>query len=116
MIFDSAGTPIHYEVMGQGGPIVLVHGFASSFDTNWRNTGWVEFLTNHAFQVIGLDLRGHGESGKSYDPKAHRIELTAGDVLGLLDHLSIAQADLMGYSMGAGIALYLAMHHGERFN
>ena len=113
--FDSSGVPIYYEVHGTGRPIVLVHGFASSFARNWTVPGWVDFLTAQGFQVIGLDVRGHGTSGKPYDPQAHSAEHTASDVLGLLDHLHLAQPDLMGYSMGAGIALYLAMHHGDRF-
>jgi len=113
--FASENIPIHYQVIGTGLPIVLVHGFASSFARNWLNPGWAGFLTESGFQVIGLDVRGHGESGKPYQPEAYRAENMAGDVLRLLDHLSISQADLMGYSMGAGIALYLAAYHGARF-
>jgi pimeloyl-ACP methyl ester carboxylesterase len=113
--FDSESVPIHYKVIGTGRPIVLVHGFASSFARNWLNPGWADFLAGNGFQVIGLDVRGHGESGKPYEPEAHGAEHTAGDVLRLLDRLGIPQADLMGYSMGAGIALYLTAYHGARF-
>src|SRR5437764_3063286 len=106
--FDSTGVSIRYEVHGEGRPIVLVHGFASSFERNWNNTGWVQFLTGHGYQVIGLDVRGHGSSEKLYRPEAYTTEQMSGDLLLLLDHLSIAQADLMGYSMGGGIVLRLA--------
>jgi pimeloyl-ACP methyl ester carboxylesterase len=113
-ILDSNGIAIHYEVYGEGRPIVLVHGFASSFQRNWKNTGWVEFLTRHGYQVIGLDMRGHGGSGKLYRPEAYTTPALSGDVMNLLDHLSVAEADLMGYSMGGGIVLRLAMDHPER--
>jgi pimeloyl-ACP methyl ester carboxylesterase len=113
-VLDSNGIAIHYEVYGEGQPIVLVHGFASSFQRNWKNTGWVEFLTKHGCQVIGLDVRGHGGSEKLYRPEAYTTTAMSGDVLSLLDHLNVAEADLMGYSMGGGIVLRLAMDHPER--
>jgi pimeloyl-ACP methyl ester carboxylesterase len=113
--FDSESVPIHYIVIGTGQPIILVHGFASSFARNWLTPGWADFLAGNGSQVIGLDVRGHGESGKPYQPEAYRAENMSGDVLRLLDHLNIPQADLMGYSMGAGIALYLTAYHGARF-
>lgn len=112
--FNSNGVTIHYETFGADKPIVLVHGFASSFTRNWRNTSWVECLTQHGYQVIGPDMRGHGASEKFYDPQVYGPANMAGDVLNLMDHLNLAQADLMGYSMGGGIALYLAMYHPER--
>jgi pimeloyl-ACP methyl ester carboxylesterase len=112
--FSSDGIAIYYEVHGEGRPIALVHGFSSSFQRNWKNTGWIEFLTRHGYQVIGLDVRGHGGSEKLYGADAYTTEKMSGDLRHLLDHLSIAQADLMGYSMGGGIVLRLAMDHAER--
>jgi len=112
--FDSGGVPIQYELHGGGRPVVLVHGFASSFQRNWKNTGWVQFLTAHGYQVIGLDVRGHGGSAKLYTPEAYTTEQMSGDLLRLLDHLRIARADLIGYSMGGGIAARLAMDHPDR--
>jgi hypothetical protein len=50
---ESGGVPINYEVIGQGRPIVLVHGFSSSFDGQWRLSGWVDFLVGEGHQVIG---------------------------------------------------------------
>lgn len=113
--FDSDGVLIHYEVFGAGPPMVLVHGFASSLDGNWVRPGWIEALTPLR-QVIALDCRGHGESSKPHDPEAYALPKMAGDVLRLMDHLRVGRADLMGYSMGARIALYLAAHHAERFS
>ncbi|MBI3731925.1 MAG: alpha/beta hydrolase [Chloroflexi bacterium] len=113
--FNSDGVSIHYEVSGAGQPVVLIHGFSSSYARNWVAPGWVEFLTRHGFQVIGLDVRGHGESQKSYDPQDYRTPLMAGDVLNLMDHLALVQPDLMGYSMGGNLSLYLLIYHGGRF-
>jgi pimeloyl-ACP methyl ester carboxylesterase len=112
--FDSNGVTIHYETFGDGKPIVLVHGFASSVKGNWGATNWVETL-QPVRRVIALDCRGHGESGKPHDPEAYGGENTSGDVLRLMDHLNVAEADLFGYSMGAGIAAYLLAHHRDRF-
>jgi pimeloyl-ACP methyl ester carboxylesterase len=95
-------------------PIVLVHGFASNKEYNWVNPSWVGTLSGAGRRVIALDNRGHGASGKLYDPAAYEMALMAGDVRALLDHLRIARADVMGYSMGARIAAVLAVHHPER--
>ncbi|MEX0786802.1 MAG: alpha/beta fold hydrolase, partial [Dehalococcoidia bacterium] len=112
--FDSNGVPIHYEVIGEGDPIVLVHGFSASFETNWGGTGWVDAL-RPLRKVVGLDARGHGESGKPHEPEAYADDEMANDVIRLLDHLGIERADLFGYSMGAGISLNLLVSHPERF-
>ncbi len=112
--FDSGGVPIHYEVFGAGRPIILLHGFTASLLLNWVATGWVEELTAIR-QVVGLDARGHGQSGKPHDPAAYAGDAMPDDVIGLMDHLGIERADLMGYSMGAAISLHLLAHHQERF-
>ncbi|MBX3506392.1 MAG: alpha/beta hydrolase [Parvibaculum sp.] len=113
--FSSGGVSIAYEVQGEGRPILLVHGFSATAHDNWERTGWVQALTRARFKVITFDLRGHGKSGKLHDPADYGTGKHAGDALALMDHLDIAEADLMGFSMGAGIAMRLAAHHGERF-
>lgn len=95
-------------------PIVLVHGFASTKEVNWVNTAWVTTLTRAGRRVIALDNRGHGQSSKLYDPADYHTAKMANDVAALLDHLKIARADVMGYSMGARITAYLALNHPER--
>jgi pimeloyl-ACP methyl ester carboxylesterase len=95
-------------------PIVLVHGFASNKEANWVNPSWVTTLTRAGFRAIALDNRGHGASSKLYDPAAYHSAIMADDVRALLDHLQIARADVMGYSMGARIAAFLAVDHPAR--
>ena len=112
--FDSGGAAIHYEVFGQGKPIVLVHGFASSLQGNWVSTGWIEALTPIR-RVVALDCRGHGESDKPHDPEAYAGDAMAEDVTLLMDHLGIEKADLFGYSMGGRISMQLLASHPERF-
>jgi len=99
---------------GEGDPIVLVHGFASTKEANWVNPGWVTTLTGAGRRVIALDNRGHGRSSKLYDPAAYHSATMAEDVAALLDHLGIERADVMGYSMGARITAYLAVNHPAR--
>jgi pimeloyl-ACP methyl ester carboxylesterase len=95
-------------------PILLIHGFASSLQINWVNPRWVETLTQAGRRVIAFDNRGHGQSEKLYAPEAYDSLIMAGDALGLLDHLGVASADVMGYSMGARIAAYLAHENPDR--
>lgn len=112
--FDSNGLKIHYEIIGQGKPIILIHGWASDIKRNWGGTGWVKSLTPIR-RVIALDCRGHGLSDKGYNQEAYSYNNMAQDVLNLMDHLGIFKADIFGYSMGAYIALYLLGHYKERF-
>jgi pimeloyl-ACP methyl ester carboxylesterase len=99
---------------GAGEPIVLVHGFASTAAVNWVHPGWFTTLKNARRRVIALDNRGHGASTKLYDPSAYHSAIMAEDVRALLDHLDLARADVMGYSMGARIAAFLALRHPQR--
>jgi pimeloyl-ACP methyl ester carboxylesterase len=112
--FSHDDVEIAYLDEGAGDPVVLVHGFASTKEVNWVATSWVTTLTRAGYRVIALDNRGHGASSKLYDPAAYTMALMAGDVLALLDHLNIARADVMGYSMGGRIAAFLAVHHAQR--
>ena len=112
--FQHDGIEIAYLDEGEGEPIVLVHGFASTASINWVSPGWVTTLTKARRRVIALDNRGHGASSKLYDPAAYHSATMAEDVRALLDHLGITRADVMGYSMGARIAAYLALAHPER--
>ena len=99
---------------GEGAPVVLIHGFASNKAVNWVYTGWVTALTGAGRRVIALDNRGHGESTKLYDPAAYHSAIMAEDLRALLDHLELPRADVIGYSLGARIAAFLALAHPGR--
>ena len=109
--FDSGGVQIRYTDHGRGEAIVLVHGFTSRLD-GWDEDGVHERLAED-FRVIALDCRGHGESGKPHDPEKYGAEM-AKDVIRLLDHLGIAKAHVVGYSMGARLTGYLLVSEPER--
>jgi pimeloyl-ACP methyl ester carboxylesterase len=112
--FSSGGTDIAYCVAGEGEPILLIHGFASSVAVNWHSTSWIDTLVGDGRRVIALDLRGHGASQKYYDPAAYRLSLLAADASNLLDHLAIPRADVMGYSMGARVATVLTLEYPQK--
>lgn len=113
--FDSNGVKINYLVEGSGRPIVLVHGFASSLHGNWRAPGVTAALTGEGRQAVMIDCRGHGRSEKPHDPDAYSGTKMQDDVIALMDHLGLDQADLMGYSMGGMISVSLLTRHPERF-
>jgi pimeloyl-ACP methyl ester carboxylesterase len=112
--FASDGVTIAFIDEGAGDPVLLVHGFASSVTYNWVGPGWVSLLTGHGYRVIALDNRGHGASEKLYHPAAYQPATMMEDLRRLLDHLDIARADVMGYSMGARLTAFLALHYPAR--
>jgi pimeloyl-ACP methyl ester carboxylesterase len=112
--FAHDGVEIAFLDEGEGEPIVLVHGFASTAQVNWLHPGWISTLTRAGRRVIALDNRGHGASSKLYDPAAYHTANMAEDVRALLDHLDVPRADVMGYSMGARITAFLALAHPSR--
>ncbi len=112
--FRNGDVEIAYLDEGEGEPIVLVHGFASTKEVNWVQPGWVSALNRAGRRVVALDSRGHGASSKLYDPAAYHSIAMADDVRALLDHLQIERADIMGYSMGARITAFLTVAHAER--
>ena len=111
---DSDGVSISYLDEGEGDPILLIHGFASNSTVNWRNTNWIKTLNGAGFRVIAFDNRGHGQSEKLYDPSEYGAPTMAEDARRLLDHLGLARADVMGFSMGARIAAFLTFTHPTR--
>ena len=112
--FDSDGVRIAYVDEGQGDPILLIHGFASNVATNWVDPQWVRTLTQDGRRVVALDNRGHGQSDKLYEPARYGAPEMAEDAIRLLEYLNIDRADVMGYSMGARIAAFLAFAHPDR--
>jgi pimeloyl-ACP methyl ester carboxylesterase len=112
--FRSDGIEIAYLDEGEGEPILLIHGFGSNLAVNWQSTGWVDTLRRVSRRVVAFDNRGHGASGKPYDPALYRPGRMARDAANLLDRLEIEQADVLGYSMGGRIAVFLALDRPER--
>jgi pimeloyl-ACP methyl ester carboxylesterase len=112
--FHNGDVEIAYLDEGDGEPILLVHGFASTKNVNWVYPAWVSELKKNGHRVIALDNRGHGDSAKLYDPEAYHIGTMAGDVAALMDHLKIERADIMGYSLGSRMTAWLALRHPER--
>ncbi len=110
--FESNGVKIQYTVEGKGEPAVLIHGLYSSADVNWRLPGTIKALAAH-YQVIALDLRGHGNSDKPDKDEAYGVEM-AEDIVRLLDHLKVEKAHVVGYSMGGMVAMKLVTMHPDR--
>ena len=110
--FDSNGVKIHYLVEGKGEPVVLVHGFAVDIAKQWVLPGVIRNLAKD-YQVIALDIRGHGQSGKPHDVKQYGQEMVE-DVVRLMDHLKVRKAHVVGYSMGGLIVLKLVTTHPDR--
>jgi len=113
-VFNHNSVELAFLDEGQGEPIVLVHGFGSSKEVNWVQPGWLATLKGAGRRVIALDNRGHGQSTKLFDPAEYHTTKMAEDVRALLDHLGVPRADVMGYSMGARIAAFLALAHPDR--
>src|ERR1700733_11302931 len=112
--FHNGDVEIAYLDEGEGDPIVLVHGFASSKNVNWVYPTWVSELRKNGRRVIAFDNRGHGDSGKLYDAAAYEVAIMAGDIAALMDHLDIERADVMGYSLGARMTAVLALDAPQR--
>lgn len=112
--FLAEGYRIAYGDAGNGDPIILLHGFGTDSWFNWHASGWHRALRQAGFRVITMDARGHGRSDKPQTMDAYAPQGMAGDVIRLMDHLGIEQADVMGYSMGARNLAWLLCHFSER--
>lgn len=89
-------------------PIVLQHGFSSSTFYEWVEYRIAEAVIGLGRRVIGIDARGHGNSDKPHDPRSYGQDFMPRDLMGLIDHLGIETYDLVGFSMGGGIAASVA--------
>jgi 2-succinyl-6-hydroxy-2,4-cyclohexadiene-1-carboxylate synthase len=101
------GVGMWVDDAGDGPPLLLLHGFTGS------GSSWADhvpaFRARH--RTIAVDLLGHGASDAPADPDRYAVERQAGDIALLLDRLDATPADVLGYSMGARIALRLALDH-----
>ena len=97
------GLKMYYEVHGSGDPVVLLHGSFMTITNNW--TGWIGELSKTR-KVIAVEMQGHGRTADI--KREFSYENLADDVAALLDHLKIPRADLIGYSLGGGVALQIS--------
>ena len=113
MPFVSSGSArIHYQVTGQGPPLLLLHG-ATSSGAGWIRLGYVPGFAEH-FTTITIDLRGHGQSSDASEFNDVVINTLAADVGAVLDTLELEQVAIFGYSMGGMTALVYALQHPQR--
>ena len=101
---NNNGVKIHYEVDGQGPPIVLIHGLMGRLE-NWRDLGYNDELKKD-YTLVMLDARGHGASDKPLTPGSYQPRRFAEDVLVIMDKLKIEKAHYFGYSMAAKIGFF----------
>lgn len=94
------GVELSWQEVGEGRPVVLLHGLFSTGDTNWTKFGQAKQLAEAGFRVILPDLRGHGHSGTPHDASFYPPDVLAQDAAALVDHLGLTDYDLGGYSLG----------------
>lgn len=100
---------IAWETVGEGDPVLLIHGFASSRAQNWRATTWYKALNGAGYRVIAMDCRAHGDSDKPHDSSFYSYGKMAGDALAVLNAAGVQSADVIGYSMGGHIGIDLLL-------
>jgi pimeloyl-ACP methyl ester carboxylesterase len=105
------GLKMYYEVHGtdSGEPLVLLHGSYMSIPSNWAE--WIREFSKTR-KVIAVEMQGHGRTADIN--RDFSYENLADDIAAMLDHLKIKQADLLGYSMGGGVAIQVAIRHPEK--
>lgn len=94
------GVQLAYRELGEGRPLVLIHGFFSTATVNWLRYGHAAAIAARGYRVIMPDLRGHGDSARPHDPAAYPPDILADDGLALVEQLGLADYDLGGYSLG----------------
>jgi pimeloyl-ACP methyl ester carboxylesterase len=103
------GLKMYYEIHGSGEPVVLLHGAFMAISGDWND--WIGELSKTR-KVIAVEMQGHGRTA---DIKRDiTYENLADDVAGLLDYLKIPNADIVGYSLGGGVAIQCAIRHPEK--
>ncbi len=104
------GVNYHVEVTGTGKPLVLLHGFTGS------SQSWTELANalKDQFKIITVDLLGHGQTDVPDDPQRYAMPHAAADLIAICESLAIKRFNLLGYSMGGRLALYVAAHYPHR--
>jgi len=99
-----------------GRSVLLLHGFGSSRNQNWKSTGWFASLAEAGCRILAMDCRGHGMSDKPHDEHLYGHDRMARDAGLVMDAAGVADCDVVGYSMGGFIALRLAGQLPARVN
>jgi pimeloyl-ACP methyl ester carboxylesterase len=107
----SDGVELAYYELGEGRPVILMHGLFSDAQMNWIKFGHAERIASEGFRVIMPDLRAHGESGKPHDPANYPPDILVRDLRELIAHLGLQEFDLGGFSLGARTTID-AVGHG----
>jgi pimeloyl-ACP methyl ester carboxylesterase len=94
------GAALVYREIGEGRPLVLLHGYLSTAEVNWMRFGHAQTLAERGHRVVMADLRAHGDSARPHDPGAYPADVLADDGLALVEHLGLTDYDLGGYSLG----------------
>jgi len=95
------GVQLAYREMGEGRPLVLIHGYFSTAMVNWVRYGHAAKIAARGFRLIMPDLRGHGDSAKPHDAAAYPPDVLTDDGFALIEQLGLSDYDLGGYSLGA---------------
>ena len=95
------GQRLAYRELGQGRPLLLIHGYFSTATVNWLRYGHAALLAEAGYRVIMPDLRAHGDSAKPHDAAAYPPDVLVDDAFALVAHLGLEDYDLGGYSLGA---------------
>ena len=103
------GVRLVWHELGEGRPLLLLHGLFSNADTNWLKFGHAAEIASRGFRMIMPDLRGHGASAAPHDAGAYPPDVLAHDGLALIRHLDLQDYDLGGYSLGARTAVRMAI-------
>jgi pimeloyl-ACP methyl ester carboxylesterase len=99
------GTELAVHRLGEGRPVLLLHGLFSDAQTNWIRCGHAQRLADAGFEAIMPDLRAHGASGKPHEPEAYPADVLVRDAQALVEHLELTDYDLVGFSLGARTAV-----------
>lgn len=105
----SDGIELAWHELGEGRPVVLLHGLFSNAFTNWIRYGHAAEIAGRGLRLIMLDFRAHGESEAPHDPACYPSDILVADGLALIDHLGLADYDLGGYSLGGRTAVRMVV-------
>jgi pimeloyl-ACP methyl ester carboxylesterase len=103
------GAELVWHELGEGRPVILLHGLFSDAETNWIRFGHAAEIAGRGFRVIMPDLRAHGHSAKSHDEASYPPDVLAHDGLALIAHLGLSDYDLGGYSLGGRTAVRMVI-------